>query len=209
VPTATGSAAPGLPSAAATTGAAVPSPAASAAAGVVRWAVSDAADLPAPRAGGAGCAANGALYLVGGTDGTSPKRELYWALPDANGNLPGGWHHLDRTDLPDGLVDASPVVAGSTALLIGGSAAGGALTSSVRASLAPEEPFFRLGLVGVVIPALQIGGEIGQQLGYLAAAGVGTGNFVILVVVGWAFNNREKISAWWGRRKAAREAKAP
>jgi hypothetical protein len=208
VSTATGSAAPGLPSAAPTTGAAVPSPAA-AGDGVVRWAVSGDANLPAPRAGAAGFSANGALYLVGGTDGTSPQRELYWALPNANGDLPGGWRHLDPTDLPDGLVDAAPVVAGSTALLIGGSADGGALTSSVRASLAPQEPFFQLGLVGVVVPGLQIGGEIGQQLGYLAAAGVGTGNFVILVIVGWMFSNRAKVSAWWERRKAARAAKAP
>jgi hypothetical protein len=79
----------------------------------------------------------------------------------------------------------------------------------VRASLAPQEPFFQLGLVGVVVPGLQIGGEIGQQLGYLAAAGVGTGNFVILVIVGWMFSNRATVSAWWERRKAAREARAP
>ena len=79
----------------------------------------------------------------------------------------------------------------------------------MRASLAPEEPFFQLGLVGVVVPALKIGGEIGQQLGYLAAAGVGTGNFAILVVVGWAFNNRPAIRGWMERRKIAREAKAP
>ena len=59
------------------------------------------------------------------------------------------------------------------------------------------------------MPALKIGGEIGQQLGYLAAAGVGTGNFVILVIVGWAFNNRPMLGAWMERRKAAREAKAP
>ena len=78
----------------------------------------------------------------------------------------------------------------------------------MRASLAPEEPFFRLGIAGVTVPALKIGGEIGQQLGYLAAAGVGTGNFVILVIVGWAFNNRPAISRWRERRKIAREAKA-
>ena len=40
-------------------------------------------------------------------------------------------------------------------------------------------------------------------------AGVGTGNFVILVIVAWAFNNRPAISGWWERREAAREARAP
>lgn len=204
--TATGSAAPGQPSPA---GAAAPSPAASGAPeGVVRWATSDDAKLPGPRSGGAGWAANGALYIAGGTDGISPKRELYWAIPDSNGNLPGGWHHLEATDLPTGVVDGAVVVSGSTVLILGGTADGGPTASSFSASLAPQEPFFRLGLVGLTVPALQIGGEIGQQLGYLAAAGLGTGNFVILIIVGWAFNHRQQIGAWWQRRRAAREAKA-
>jgi len=209
--TATGSAAPGQPSAAATAGEPAPTPAASGAVqGVVRWATPDATgSLPAPRTGGGSFAANGALYLVGGSDGTAEQRQLYWALPDSLGNLPGGWRHLDATDLPEGRADAAAVVSGSTAFLLGGTVNGEATAGAVRASLAPEEPFFRLGIAGVVVPALQIGGEIGQQLGYLAAAGVGTGNFVILVIVGWAFNNRPKISGWMERRKIAREAKAP
>jgi len=209
--TATGSAAPGQPSAAATAGEPAPTPEASGAVqGVVRWATPDATgNLPAPRTGGGSFAANGALYLVGGSDGTSEQRQLYWAIPDASGDLPGGWRHLDPTDLPEGRADAATVVSGPTAFLLGGTVNGAATASAVRASLAPEEPFFQLGIAGVVVPALKIGGEIGQQLGYLAAAGVGTGNFVILVIVGWAFNNRPKISDWMERRRAAREAKAP
>jgi hypothetical protein len=165
----TGSAAPGA------SGAAAPSPAASGevAQGVSQWTVQDSFNLPGPRTAASGFAANGALYLVGGSDGTSAKRELYWAVPDATGNLPGTWLHLDATDLPQGLENAAVVVSGSTVFLLGGDAGSGAVTSSYRASLAPEEPFFRLGLVGVVVPGLQIGGEIGQQLGYQAAAGVG------------------------------------
>jgi hypothetical protein len=203
--TATASGAP------AASGAAAASPSASGAPqGVVQWATQDAANLPAARTGAAGFSANGALYLVGGTDGTSPKRELYWALPDSNGNLIGRtWSHLDPTDLPAGVVDAAPVVAGSTVILLGGTSDGAPLTGAYRASLAPQSPFFRLGLVGVTVPGLQIGGEIGQQLGYLAAAGVGTGNFVILVVIGWMFNHRPQIRAWMERRRLAREAKAP
>jgi hypothetical protein len=186
------------------------SPAASAAPeGVVQWATLDAANLPAARDGAVGFAANGALYLVGGRDSVGVKRELYWATPDSTGNLPGGWFHLDQTDLPAGLVDGAPVVSGVNAFILGGTSDGGASTGAYRASLAPQAPFFQLGIAGVVVPGLQIGGEIGQQLGYLAAAGVGTGNFVLLVIVGWIFNNREKIGAWWRQRRADREARAP
>ena len=202
------SSAPGA-SGAAPTGAAASPSASGAPQGVVQWAVQDAANLPAARSGAAGFSANGALYLVGGSDGTSAKRELYWALPDANGNLPGGWHHLDPTDLPAGIVDGAAVVTGATVVVIGGTVDGAPSTGAYRASLAPQLPFFRAGLVGVTVPGLRIGGEIGQQLGYLAAAGVGTGNFVILIIVGWAFNNRPQIRAWMERRRAAREAKAP
>jgi hypothetical protein len=209
--TATGSPNPAQPTAAATAGEPVPTPAASGAVqGVVRWATPDATgNLPAPRTGAGSFAANGALYLVGGSDGSTEQTQLYWALPDASGNLPGGWRHLDATDLPEGRADAATVVSGSTAFLLGGTVGGAATANSVQASLAPEEPFFQLGIAGVTVPALQIGGEIGQQLGYLAAAGVGTGNFVILVIIGWAFNNRPAISGWWERRKQARQARPP
>lgn len=176
---------------------------------VIKWATLDAANLPAARTGGAGFAANGALYYVGGSDGTTAHKELYWALPDSNGNLPGGWRHLDAMDLPGGLVDAAPLVTSATAILFGGTGDGGPLATSTRASLAPQEPFFRLGIAGVTVPGLQIGGAIGVQLGYLAAAGVGTGDFVLLVLIGWAFNHKPQISAWRERRKLAREAKAP
>jgi hypothetical protein len=176
---------------------------------VGNWATLDAANLPAARSGAAGFSSNGALYLVGGSDGTAAQRQLYWALPNSKGDLPGGWHHLDATDLPGGLVDAAPIVTSATAILIGGTADGGAVATSTRASLAPQEPFFRLGLVGVTVPGLQIGGAIGVQLGYLAAAGVGTGNFVLLVIIGWAFNHRPEIRGWLDRRRREREAKVP
>jgi Galactose oxidase, central domain len=176
---------------------------------VLKWTADNALNLPAPRTGAAGFAANGALYVVGGSDGTSAKRELYWALPNATGNLPGNWRHLDATDLPTGLSDAAVLVTGATAILIGGNGPDGTLATSTKSSLAPQEPFFKVGLVGVVVPALKIGGEIGQQLGYLAAAGVGTGNFVILVAIGWAFNHKPQIAGWLERRRIAKEAKAP
>ncbi len=176
---------------------------------VIKWATLDAANLPAARTGGAAFTSNGAIYLAGGSDGKVLHKELYWALPDSKGNLPGGWHHLDAMDLPGGLADAAPVVTSATAILLGGTSDGGALATSTRSSLAPQEPFFRLGIAGVTVPGLQIGGAIGVQLGYLAAAGVGTGNFVLLVIVGWAFNHRTQIGEWRERRKLAKAAKAP
>ena len=93
------------------------------------------------------------------------------------GDLPE-WKHLDASDLPaSGLEGAagrdqrperdprrreSPL---RTPIL----------ASSVRANTAPLSPFFQLGLVGATVPGLKIEGEIGQQLGYLNAAGVGHG----------------------------------
>ncbi|HSL98443.1 MAG TPA: hypothetical protein VK831_07715 [Candidatus Deferrimicrobiaceae bacterium] len=178
--------------------------------GITGWAILDPANLPAARTNAAAFAANGILYLAGGSDGTGPRGELYWAVPDALGDLPTGWHHLDVTDLPaGGLVGAAPVIIGGHAVVIGGESDSGVIASSVRANLGPELPFFQLGPFGVVVPGLQIPGEIGQQLGYLAAAGVGTGNFVILVIIGWMFNHRARVRAWWerlrsrGRRRAA------
>ena len=176
---------------------------------VIAWATLDAANLPAARTGASGWTANGAIYLAGGSDGKTLHKEVYWALPDSKGNLPGGWHHLDATDLTAGLTDAAPVVSSATAILLGGTGDAGPLASSTRSSLAPQEPFFRLGIAGVTVPGLQIGGAIGVQLGYLAAAGVGTGNFVILVIVGWAFNHRTQIGEWRERRKIAKAAKPP
>jgi hypothetical protein len=101
---------------------------------------------------------------------------------------------------------AEAVVSGSTVFVLGGSTASGPSTTSLRASLAPEEPLFQLGAVGLVIPALHIPGEIGQQLGYLSAAGAGTLDFAILVVIGYAFNHKRQIGAWRERRREAREA---
>ena len=159
---------------------------------VVQWDVNNSANLPVARTNAAGWGANGALYLAGGNDGTGPKRELYWAIPTIAGDLPE-WKHLPVSDLPAaGLEGAAAVVSGPNAVLVGGSTDTGPLTASVRANIAPLSPFFQLGLVGATVPGLTIGGEIGQQLGYLNAAGVGTVNFILLLLVGWAFAHRER-----------------
>jgi hypothetical protein len=168
---------------------------------VLSFAVNNAANLPVARTAAAGFGANGVLYLVGGSDGDKPQAEMYWTVPNATGNLPG-WSHLDVMDLPAaGLQGARPVSVGSSAFLIGGQTPDGITGGRIEANLAPGEPFFRLGIAGAVIPGLQIQGELGQQLGYLAADGVGTVNFIILLIIGWAYAHRERVAAWWNRRR--------
>ncbi len=73
------------------------------------------------------------------------------------------------------------------------------ITQSVRANLAPQPPFFQLGLFGATVPALKISGEIGQQLGYLNAAGAGTIDFILLLLIGWAFAHKEQARGILGR----------
>ncbi len=150
-------------------------------------------NLPVARKGAMGFVSSGTLYYVGGEGGAG---ELYWTIPDAGGNLPG-WKTLAQSALPADLqlADAAPVVAASHAYLIGGTAAGVATQGVARTSLAPPQPFFQLGLFYVVLPALGIGGEVGQQLSYLVAAGVATGSFVLLLFIGYLYNHPAKAGA--------------
>jgi len=170
---------------------------------VVAWSTNDAANLPVARTNAMGWGSSGGLYLVGGNDGTSSRPEAYWAVPDSEGNIPE-WKHRDVSDLPaPGLEGAAPLLTGPNIVLIGGASNGpeGAqvLASSVRASLAPQAPFFQLGILGATVPALKIEGEIGQQLGYMNAALVGTVNFIILLIIGWAFAHKERSRAFFER----------
>jgi hypothetical protein len=158
---------------------------------VVQWAVSDSANLPVARDNGASWAANGAIYLVGGRDADALHGELYWAIPTPTGEIPE-WQHLEASDLPFGLAGGAPVLSGPDAIIIGGETSDGVTTSSARANVAPLSPFFQLGVAGATIPGLKIEGEIGQQLGYLNAAGAGTLDFVILLLVGWGFAHQEQ-----------------
>ncbi len=168
---------------------------------LLTWAVRDGANMPAGRSAAAGFSANGALYVAGGSDGSGPQHQLYWAVPDADGEV-SAWKHLDQTDLPaSGLVGGQAIVTGSNVFIVGGSNADGVQSGTVRANLAPQEPFFQAGLVGVVVPALRIDGEIGQQLGYLSAAGAGTVNSVILILIGWAYAHPETVKGWVNRRR--------
>jgi hypothetical protein len=174
---------------------------------VVAWSTNDEANLPAARANAAGWGSSGTLYLVGGSDGTTSqptsRPEAYWAVPDSEGNIPE-WKHLDVSDLPaPGLNGAAPLLTGPNVVLIGGTSIGPegsqVLASSVRSNLAPQAPFFQLGILGATVPALKIEGEIGQQLGYMNAALVGTVNFIILLIIGWAYAHKERTRAFFDR----------
>ncbi len=153
-------------------------------------------NLPAAAQGAMGFVSNGTLYYAGGDgDGT-----LYWTAPDADGNLTG-WNTLTQSNLPADLrlQDAAPLVNGSNAFLFGGTAAGAPTQGITRANLAPPQPFFRLGLFYMVLPALGIQGEVGQQLSYLVAAGVATVNFVILLLIGYAYNHPKQTGLLFNR----------
>jgi hypothetical protein len=165
-----------------------------------RWAVNASANLPAARTNGSGWGANGAIYLAGGNDGSGPKPEVYWAVPTTAGDIPE-WKHLAVSDLPaSGLEGAPALISGPDAFLIGGTTANNqVLASTTRANTAPLSPFFQLGLVGATVPGLTIQGEIGQQLGYLNAAGVGTVNFIILILIGVAYAHKERTREILGR----------
>jgi hypothetical protein len=158
-------------------------------------------NLPVARTKASGFSANGVLYLIGGADSSGPKGQMYWTAPDAKGDIPG-WQTLAQTDLPIGIQGGSALVSGSQVFLLGGTSADGVLTGVARANLAPQPPFFQLGLFGATVPALKIGGEVGQQLGYLNAAGVGTVDFALLLLVGYAFAHREKTKLFLRRLRS-------
>ena len=93
--------------------------------------------------------------------------------PRATGEIPE-WKHLEQSDLPTGLTGGAAIVTGPNAVIVGGrDRRGRGRDAAYRANTAPQSPFFQLGLVGATVPGLKIEGEIGQQLGYLNAAGAG------------------------------------
>jgi hypothetical protein len=155
--------------------------------------------LPGPRAGAAGLFVNGTMYVIGGRDQNGPVGTILWAIPEtqdqfSKGNLRnGGWQHRNETDLRVARSGAGAAAVGSYAFLIGG-AEEAAATNLERANLAPAPPFFRLGIAGITIPGLQIKGDLGNQLGLLAAFLVFGGSLTLLIVLGWAFHHRPQ--AW-------------
>ena len=120
-----------------------------------------------------------------------------------------GWQRLEQSDLAIPLANAPLAGVGATALVFGGETADGPSDGTQRAGLSPQPPFFQLGIAGATLPALSIKGEVGQQLGYLNAAGVGTVNFIVLILIGIAFSHqaqtRRIISRLSGGRLKADE----
>ncbi|HYO44333.1 MAG TPA: hypothetical protein VES19_14140 [Candidatus Limnocylindrales bacterium] len=167
---------------------------------VADWRYSAETNLPGPRTNMSGFTANGGIYVQGGSDGVAPRTETLWATPDAGGVIPA-WQHLAQTDLGYGIEGGAGVVAGSYAFVIAGNTPSGLSANLARTNLAPQEPFFQLGILGATIPALKLDGEIGQQIGYLNAATVGAVNFILLIAVGWAFNHKEKVQAFLASRR--------
>ncbi|CAN5631488.1 hypothetical protein BH23CHL7_BH23CHL7_15060 [soil metagenome] len=146
--------------------------------------------LPEPRANAASFSNAGSIYMIGGEgpDGALATT-FYWASPDVERGTIPGWHELDATDLPNGRADAAVIALGSHVYLMGGQTQDGVSADGLRANLAPATPFFRLGLFGLTVPALAIPGEIGQQLGYIMAAGAGTTMLIVLIVIGVAYSH--------------------
>ena len=164
------------------------------------WSYSAQTNLPGERTNLAGFVSNGAMYVTGGFDGVSPRTETLWATPDASGSIPV-WNHLPQTDVGQGIQGSSGVSSGAYAFILGGQTAGGVTADSARAYLAPQLPFFQLGVLGATIPALKLDGEIGQQIGYLNAATVGAVNFIVLLGIGWAFNHKPQVRAFIAKRR--------
>ena len=97
-------------------------------------------------------------------------------------------------------VNASGVVVGPHALLLGGEDASGAsATTALSAGTSPKAPVFRAGLFGLTVPGLALPGEVGQQIGFLSAAGAWTLNFVLLLAAAVAYAQRERFGAWVSR----------
>ncbi|HSS35236.1 MAG TPA: hypothetical protein VLR93_03095, partial [Patescibacteria group bacterium] len=95
---------------------------------------------------------------------------------------------------------------GSQAFIVGGTTSDQpAIVASARANIAPQPPFFQLGLFGLTVPGLKIEGEIGQQLGWMNAAAVGTVNFILLVLIGVAYAHPERTKAIFDRIRGRRD----
>ena len=170
---------------------------------IYKWtATSGDANLPSPREGAALWSANGTLYVAGGVQDGAVIGSVYWTAPSATTGITS-WTNVPQVDLPAGQLRsyASGAVIGTHALLIGGEDASGVQAgTSVSALTSPKAPVFRAGLFGLTIPGLAIPGEIGEQLGFLSAAGAWTLNFVILCALAVAYAQRERFGSWLRKR---------
>src|SRR4029079_16130220 len=149
---------------------------------------------------------NGTIYIQGGSDGTNLLASTLWAVPTTSGVIPL-WQSLSQTGPRQRVQGSAGMAAGSHGFSVGGHVSDGLTGGAARTNLAPQPPFFQLGLLGATVPGLKLDGEIGQQIGYLNAATVGAVNFILLIIVGWGFAHKERVRELGGnsrRRRAAR-----
>ena len=167
-------------------------------------------NLPTPRDGAALWSANGTLYVAGGTIDGAATSSVLWAAPVAATGVTK-WTSVDLSNLPaDGArVGASAVVIGAHAILLGGADAAGAYSAgALSAGTSLKAPVFRVGLFGLTVPGLALQGEVGQQIGFLSAAGAWTLNFVIMLGAAVAYGQRERFRAWVGAKLGRKGASA-
>ena len=169
------------------------------------WAVAPESEaLPAPRTDATSFTANGAVYVIGGLDDEGvPQQSMLWAVPDTTtGDYEAGSSSSRPTCRWPPPTHPSWASA-SHVFIFGGETPDGPTDGSLRAEISPRPPFFQLGIAGATIPGLAIKGEVGQQLGYMNAMGVGMLNFVILVILGVAFSRPESSKRVIGRTCAS------
>ena len=66
------------------------------------------------------------------------------------------WQTLSQTDLGEGIQGAEGLAAGTHGFIVGGQTAAGLTASAARTNLAPQPPFFQLGLLGATVPGLKL-----------------------------------------------------
>ncbi len=167
-------------------------------------------NLPTPRDGAALWSANGTLYVAGGTIDGAATSSVLWAAPVAATGVTK-WTSVELSNLPaDGArVGASGVVIGAHVILLGGADAAGAYSAgALSAGTSLKAPVFRVGLFGLTVPGLALQGEVGQQIGFLSAAGAWTLNFVIMLGAAVAYGQRERFRAWVGAKLGRKGASA-
>jgi hypothetical protein len=178
---------------------------------IFRWRTTEGSgNVPTPRDGAALWSANGTLYVAGGKVSGTATTSVLWAAPIPATGITS-WTSVDLSNLPaDGArVGASGVVIGAHAMLLGGADASGTFSAgALSAGTSPKAPVFRAGLVGLTVPGLALQGEVGQQIGFLSAAGAWTLNFVILLGAAVAYSQRERFRAWVGSRLNRKGASA-
>ncbi len=178
---------------------------------IYRWRTTEGdGNVPTPRDDAAMWSANGTLYVAGGTvDGTATTSVL-WAAPTTATGI-AKWTSVELSNLPADAarVGARSVVIGAHVLLLGGADAAGAYNSgALSAGTSPKAPVFRVGLFGLTVPGLALQGEVGQQIGFLSAAGAWTLNFVIMLGAAVAYGQRERFRAWVGAKLGRKGASA-